>query len=345
MDRSPFVDEARIWVKAGDGGNGCVAFRREKFMPRGGPSGGDGGDGGHVIFVADPGLRTLLDFKYRQHYESQRGEHGRGKDQYGARGVDLRVAVPPGTLAYDEDTGDLLADIDKPGMEWIAARGGRGGRGNIHFASSVNRAPRTAEPGEAGEERRLRLELRLLADVGVVGFPNAGKSSLLARVSAARPKVADYPFTTLTPHLGVVELSDGRSFVMADVPGLIEGAHEGRGLGHQFLRHLTRTRVLLHLIDVAESGREPLQDYDIVRRELQLFDAGLAKLPEVVAVSKMDRPDLAEKAERLVDEMAKKGVTVHRISSATGAGSRELLEVCWQLLSTSPHLSHPLAHP
>src|SRR5215831_4886239 len=244
-----FVDQAVIQVRAGDGGNGVVAFRREKFVPKGGPSGGDGGDGGSVVLVVDPGLSTLLDFRYRKEYRAPSGEPGANKDMYGRAGADLVLRVPPGTQVFDAATDQLLADLPSDGERFVVARGGRGGRGNIHFATSTDRAPRRAEPGTAGEERDLRLELKLLADVGLLGFPNVGKSSLIARVSAARPKIADYPFTTLVPNLGMVRLQGERSFVVADVPGLIEGAHRGAGLGDRFLRHLERTRVLIHLLD------------------------------------------------------------------------------------------------
>src|SRR6266566_6728595 len=254
-----FVDEVQVRVAAGDGGRGCVSFRREKYVPRGGPNGGDGGDGGDVVFAVDPGLATLVDLSYPQHLRAGRGEHGRGKDQHGACGADLVLRVPPGTLVYDAETEELLADLRAAGERAVVARGGRGGRGNMHFATPTNRAPRRAEPGTPGEQRALRLELRVLADAGLLGFPNVGKSTLVRAVSAARPRVADYPFTTLVPHLGVVRLDDEWSFVLADVPGLIEGAHAGHGLGTRFLRHLARTAVLVHLLDVSGlTGRDPL---------------------------------------------------------------------------------------
>src|SRR5262247_3338208 len=263
-----FVDEASIRVKAGAGGNGAIAFRREKFVPKGGPSGGDGGDGASVVLVVDEGLSTLLDFRYRHEFAAPAGEAGANKDMYGRTGEDVILRVPPGTQVFDDATSALIGDLRKHGERLIVAQGGKGGRGNIHFATSTDRAPRRAEPGTPGEERSVRLELKLLADVGLLGFPNVGKSSLIARISAARPKIADYPFTTLSPNLGVVGLSGERSFVVADVPGLIEGAHKGQGLGHRFLSHLERTKVLVHLVDVSSaSGREPVSDYDVIVRE------------------------------------------------------------------------------
>src|SRR5437867_2455203 len=283
-----FVDEVDIHVAAGGGGRGCLAFRREKFVPRGGPSGGDGGHGGSVYIVASPHTNTLINYRFHPEFTAERGDHGQGSNRTGHGGADLELAVPVGTLVY-EKTGDvpqpmtLLADLAEVGQRVLVARGGRGGLGNAHFATSTNRAPRKVQPGEPGEEKDLRFELKLLADVGLVGFPNAGKSTLIARVSAARPKIADYPFTTLTPNLGVVRLSDDRSFVVADVPGLIEGAHEGHGLGDKFLRHIERTKVLVHLVDVSgASGRDPVQDFDAILDELRLFDAKVAAKPQIV---------------------------------------------------------------
>src|SRR5712671_1224087 len=292
-----FVDEVDIHVAAGHGGRGCLAFRREKFVPRGGPSGGDGGHGGSVFIVASPHTNTLINYRFHPETNAERGQHGQGSNCTGQTGADLELPVPIGTLIY-EKTNDpsepyrLLADLANEGDRVLVARGGRGGMGNARFATSTNRAPRKVQPGEPGEERDLRLELKLLADVGLVGFPNAGKSTLIARVSAARPKIADYPFTTLTPNLGVVGLSDDRSFVVADVPGLIEGAHRGLGLGHQFLRHLERTKVLVHLVDISgASGRAPVDDLDTVRRELELFRPELAAKPQIVAANKIDALD------------------------------------------------------
>src|SRR5437588_8901628 len=273
-----FIDQATIRIKAGDGGNGCLAFRREKFVPRGGPSGGDGGQGGSIFIVASPHTNTLISYRFHPEFSADRGRHGQGSNRTGHAGADLELAVPIGTLVY-EKTGDpaepvrLLADLAEVGQRVLVARGGRGGLGNAHFATSTNRAPRKVQPGEPGEEKDIRLELKLLADVGLVGFPNAGKSTLIARISAARPKIADYPFTTLTPNLGVVGLSGDRSFVLADIPGLIEGASDGHGLGHRFLRHVERTRVLVHLVELAqEEGRDPERDFDVIDRELERFD-------------------------------------------------------------------------
>ncbi|HKA86239.1 MAG TPA: GTPase ObgE [Haliangiales bacterium] len=326
-----FIDEAKIYVKAGDGGNGVATFRREAHVPRGGPSGGDGGDGGSVVFVADEQLSTLLDFKYQQHYRAQSGEPGRNRDQYGKAGEDLVVKVPLGTVVMDADTGEVLHDLDQPGARAVVARGGHGGRGNIHFKSPWNQAPRTAEPGTPGEERTVRLELKLLADAGIIGFPNAGKSTFLAAASRARPKIADYPFTTLTPNLGVVGLGDGRSFVLADIPGLIEGAAEGAGLGHRFLRHVERTRVLLHLFEVAE-GRDPEADHDVVNRELAKYDPVLARRPQVVALNKIDLTHAREAYSALRERFADRGIELHAVSGATGEGVPAVLERLWSLL-------------
>jgi GTP-binding protein len=322
-----FVDEVRIRVEAGDGGRGCVAFRREKYEPRGGPSGGDGGDGGDVVFVVDPGLGTLLDLSYPQRLRAGRGEHGRGKQQYGARGADLELRVPPGTIVHDAETGETLADLRAPGERAVVARGGRGGRGNMHFATSTHRAPRHAEPGTAGEQRELRLELRILADAGLLGFPNVGKSTLIRAVSAARPRVADYPFTTLVPHLGVVRVGDEESFVLADVPGLIEGAHTGHGLGTRFLRHLSRTAVLVHLLDATGlEGRDPVADFDAINRELALASPALAAKPQIVVASKIDLVEARDRLPALRDALAARGIELHTVSGATGEGTRELVD-------------------
>jgi len=339
-----FVDEVDIHVAAGNGGRGCLAFRREKFVPRGGPSGGDGGHGGSVVVVASPHTNTLINYRFHPELTATRGAHGQGSNCTGESGDDLELAVPIGTLVY-EKTGSpdepytLLADLATEGQRVVVARGGRGGLGNARFASATNRAPRKVQPGEPGEEKDLRLELKLLADVGLVGFPNAGKSTLIARISAARPKIADYPFTTLTPNLGVVGLSDDRSFVVADVPGLIEGAHRGQGLGHQFLRHLERTKVLVHLVDISgATGRNPLDDLDTLRRELQLFDAALAAKPQMVAANKIDAADPVESAESiaaLTRRASELGLPFFRISAVAGTGVPELLEAMWQRLSTS----------
>ncbi|HEY3357780.1 MAG TPA: GTPase ObgE [Polyangia bacterium] len=331
-----FIDEARIFVRGGDGGRGCVAFRRESKVPRGGPSGGDGGNGGSVILVADPQLATLLDLRYQQHHRATAGEHGRGSDQYGARGEDRLVRVPAGTVVKDDD-GELLCDLATPGQEYVAAAGGKGGRGNIHFATSTNQAPRTAEPGTPGVERWIRLELKLLADVGLLGYPNVGKSTVIARVSRAHPKIADYPFTTLTPNLGVVRLSGERTFVLADIPGLIEGAADGAGLGHRFLRHVERTRVLIHLVELADDpDREPLRDYDRIVAELTKYDPALAARPQVVALNKIDLTDTRELWPEVEAAFAARGIPLHAISAATGEGLPGLLEAVWRHLAPPP---------
>ena len=336
-----FVDEVDIHVEAGNGGRGCLAFRREKRVPRGGPSGGDGGHGGSVFVVASAHVNTLINYRFHPEFAADRGAHGQGSNRTGQTGADLELAVPIGTLVY-EKTGDgdppsrLLADLAEEGQRVLVARGGRGGLGNARFATSTNRAPRKVQPGEPGEIKELRFELKLLADVGLVGFPNAGKSTLIARISAARPKIADYPFTTLTPNLGVVRLSDDRSFVVADVPGLIEGAHRGLGLGHQFLRHLERTKVLVHLVDVSgASGRDPAQDLDILRRELELFQPTLAAKPQMVAANKIDALDEAASAAALEKRAADLKLPFFRISGATGAGVAELVEAMWHRLAAS----------
>jgi GTP-binding protein len=290
-----FVDEATIRVKAGAGGNGAIAFRREKFVPKGGPSGGDGGDGASVIMVVDEGLSTLLDFRYRHEFDAPSGANGANKDKYGRGGEDVVLRVPPGTQVFDDATGALIGDLRTHGERLVVAQGGKGGRGNIHFATSTDRAPRKSEPGTPGEERTVRLELKLLADVGLLGFPNVGKSSLIARISAARPKIADYPFTTLVPNLGTVGLSGERSFVVADIPGLIEGAHAGAGLGDRFLRHLDRTRLLVHLLDATAVGRTPLRDYETMNKELALYDAALAARPQLVVLNKIDLPEVRKR--------------------------------------------------
>jgi GTP-binding protein len=337
-----FIDEVRLLAKAGDGGKGCVAFLREKYRPRGGPSGGDGGDGGSVIFRVDAQLNTLIDLAHQKHLRATRGEYGRGKDQHGKNGQDLIVRVPPGTMVYDDETGALLADLRTAGEEFIAAKGGMGGKGNAHFATSTNRAPRFAQPGIPGEERALRLELRLLADVGLVGFPNAGKSTLISAVSAARPRIADFPFTTLTPHLGVVRYSEERSFVMADVPGLIEGAHEGHGLGIRFLRHLARTSVLIHLLDISDAKRDPWQDYQVINNELACFDATLLDRPQIVAVTKLDLPDTRDRLPEVSALFASHGVELFALSAVTGEGVKELVLHIARMLERQKELAKEL---
>ena len=321
-----FIDEARIRVKAGDGGNGCVAFRREKYVPRGGPSGGDGGRGGDVILVASEHYNTLLHFRFNPEHKAERGRHGEGNNRTGRDGASIELPVPVGTLVFDEETGELLYDFTRAGERFVVARGGRGGRGNARFATSTHQTPTEHEPGFPGEERRLRLELKLLADVGLVGFPNAGKSTLISRISAARPKIADYPFTTLEPHLGVVDAGEDRTFVVADIPGLIEGAHLGHGLGTRFLRHIERTRLLVHLVDVSEaSGRDPVQDFHVVMRELESYSAELAAKPMIVAASKIDIAQNRERVEALEDLARGLGLPCYRISGVTGEGVASLI--------------------
>ena len=323
-----FIDEAEISVHAGDGGKGCVSFLREKYRPRGGPDGGDGGQGGDVILEAHEGLTTLLDFKFQRIIRAERGEDGRGKCQFGKAGADRVVRVPPGTIVRDAVTGEMIADLPQGGTRVVVVHGGRGGRGNANFATSSNQAPRYAQPGLPGEERALKLELRLLADVGLVGYPNTGKSTLISAVSAARPRVADYPFTTLVPHLGVVRCDEERSFVLADVPGLIEGAHRGHGLGLRFLRHLSRTAVLIHLLDIGDpTGRDPVADYDAINHELECFDPELAAKPQIVAVNKIDLTEARERLPEVRARFAQRHVEIHAISAATGEGVRELMRV------------------
>lgn len=336
-----FYDRAKIFVKGGDGGNGCVAFRREKYVPEGGPSGGDGGRGGDVIFRADEGLRTLMDFRYRRHYKAGRGQHGMGKGMHGRSGEDLVVRIPVGTVIKLSSSDEILADLVEHGAQYRVARGGRGGRGNARFASSQNRIPTMAENGEPGEERSLDLELKLLADVGLVGFPNAGKSTMIAAVSAAKPKIADYPFTTLSPNLGVVRVGEGASFVMADIPGLIEGAHSGAGLGHEFLRHVERTRLLVHVIDMGGTGdRDPVQDYEIINRELELYSPALARRPQIVAANKMDLPGSVEHLARLREQIGADR-EIFAVSAATGQGLSELTFRVARLLEELPEGQPP----
>jgi GTPase len=321
-----FVDEIDVFVKGGDGGAGCISFRREKFVPRGGPDGGDGGDGGSILLEADPAITTLLDFHYQRHYTAERGQHGKGSNKHGASGDDTILRVPLGTVVSDRDTGERLGDLTTPGERIIVARGARGGRGNARFVSSTNRAPRRADLGRAGAERWMHLELKLLADVGVVGFPNAGKSTLVSRLSAAKPKIADYPFTTLQPTLGIVRVDDHRSFVIADLPGLIEGAAEGKGLGHRFLRHTERTRVLVHLVDLDPSGgRDPVEDWRVIHGELAAYSKDLAAYPQIVAGSKAELSGTEERRAQLEGFCAAQGLPFHAISSVTGLGLEGLV--------------------
>ncbi len=333
-----FVDEVRIEVKGGDGGHGCVAFRREKFIEKGGPSGGDGGHGGSVYFEADPQLTTLLDFRYLQQHHARSGQHGMGSDCNGKNAEDLVLRVPVGTLVREETTQELLADLSVAGERFIAAKGGRGGLGNINFATSTRQTPRFAQDGTPGEKKSLVLELKLLADVALIGFPNAGKSTLISRISRAKPKIADYPFTTLVPNLGVVQYKDKLSFVVADIPGLIEGASEGVGLGHQFLRHVERCRVLVHMLDMSAvlEGRDSMKDYTTLNRELQRYSPTLAKKPQVVVANKLDLPYAKEALPKFIAAMKKKKIPVLQMSGATGEGIAAVLDAVAKVLYAVP---------
>jgi GTP-binding protein len=338
-----FVDEVDIDVAAGHGGSGALSFRREKFVPRGGPDGGNGGKGGSVYLVADPHRNTLVHFRFTPEFQAQRGGQGEGGLRSGRDGEDLDIAVPVGTIVFRHDplvpeSAEPIADLTVPGQRVLVAKGGRGGLGNAHFVTSTNRAPRKHQPGEPGEEFHLRLQLKLLADVGLVGYPNAGKSTLISVISAARPKIADYPFTTLTPNLGVVTLSDDRSFVVADVPGLIEGAHAGHGLGHQFLRHIERTKVLIHLVDVSgASGRDPVGDFETIRRELELYNRALLDKPQLVTANKIDALDNPARLAALEARARSLQLPFFKISAVTGEGVPELLEAAW------PHIAEARA--
>jgi len=321
-----FIDEVIIRVKAGDGGNGCLAFRREKFVPRGGPSGGDGGRGGDITLVSSEHYNTLLHFRFNPEHKAERGRHGEGSQRTGREGASIDLPVPVGTVVYDADSREMLHDFTTIGDRFTVARGGRGGKGNQHFATPVHQAPTEHEPGRPGDEKRLRLELKLLADAGLVGFPNAGKSTLISRISAAHPKIADYPFTTLEPSLGVVRLDDDRSFVVADIPGLIEGAHEGHGLGTRFLKHVERTRLLAHLVDVSEAtGRDPVHDFDVVMQELASFSPDLAAKPMIVVATKLDAAQDPERIDSLRRMAEERGLPFYAISSATGEGLDALI--------------------
>jgi GTP-binding protein len=336
-----FIDEVRISVKAGDGGRGCVSFRREKFVPRGGPDGGDGGKGGDIILIAREGLSTLLDLRYQQLYRAAHGAHGQGKKQQGKSGDDLIISVPVGTLVKDAQSGEILKDLVADDERFVAAKGGRGGRGNVWFATATRQAPRIAQPGEQGEQRRLQLELKLLADVGIVGYPNAGKSTLLRRVSAARPKVADYPFTTLVPYLGVVSYGDLKSFVMADIPGLIAGAHQGAGLGSRFLRHIERTSLLVHLVDIAADPEgDPWRPYEEINEELGKFHVSLLEKPQVVVLNKIDLPHVRERIPQARATFRQKGVDLFAISAWTGEGVDDLVREIgrqWEKIRGATH--------
>jgi GTP-binding protein len=321
-----FIDRVKVKIKAGDGGNGVTAFRREKFVPRGGPSGGDGGRGGDVWMEADEGLNTLLHLRYNPEHKAERGHHGEGSNKSGKEGEDITVRVPIGTQVFDVETEQLLFDFTEHGQRFLAAKGGRGGFGNAHFATSTNRAPRYHQEGGIGDEYELQLELKLIADVGLVGFPNAGKSTLISVISAAKPKIADYPFTTLEPNLGVVDLGEFRTFVVADIPGLIEGASEGAGLGDRFLRHVERTKLILHLVDVSSiSGRDSLSDYEIINRELANYNADLATRPQIIVATKIDALDDPERLEKLREQAKKDGKDFFAISAVTNQGTKELV--------------------
>ncbi|MCM3568412.1 GTPase ObgE [Neobacillus mesonae] len=337
-----FVDQVKIYVKGGDGGNGMVAYRREKYVPKGGPAGGDGGKGANVVFKVDEGLRTLMDFRYQHHFKAPRGEHGMSKNQHGRNAKDMIVKVPPGTVVMDAETKEVIADLVEHGQQAVIAKGGRGGRGNTRFATPANPAPEIAENGEPGQERDVVLELKLLADVGLVGFPSVGKSTLLSVVSSAKPKIAEYHFTTIVPNLGMVETEDGRSFVMADLPGLIEGAHAGVGLGHQFLRHIERTRVIVHVIDMAATeGRDPFEDYQTINRELKEYNLRLTERPQIIVANKMDMPD-AEVNLKKFKEQLQEDFPVMAISAITRKGLRELLFTVADKLEETPEF--PLEH-
>ncbi len=344
-----FIDEVTIKVKAGDGGRGCVSFRREKNVPRGGPNGGDGGDGGDVVLVADIQLTTLLDLRYQREYRAGRGAHGKGKEQYGKRGEDRVIPVPVGTMIRDPHTGEILADLKAKGDRIAVVIGGRGGKGNAHFVSSTNRAPRRAQPGLPGEEKELDIELRLLADVGIIGLPNAGKSTLIAAISAARPKIADYPFTTLVPNLGVSTYGEEKSFVVADIPGLIAGAHQGEGLGDKFLKHVSRTSLLIHMLDASKVKEEnPLADWVTVNRELELFDSDLSEKPQIVVANKIDLPEGREKLEQLERLLESYSLPFCAVSAVTGEGLQRLKNLIGDKLEktrTSQSEEHYTAGP
>ena len=323
-----FIDRAQIWIKAGDGGNGCVSFRREKFIPKGGPDGGDGGNGGNVYFEAVENLDTLLDFAGKHRWQAKNGQPGSGNNKHGSDGDDLIIKVPPGTLIYDTDLDLLLKDMNEAGLKVCVCKSGKGGKGNKAFATSINQTPRNAVPGQRGQERNIKLELKLIADVGLVGMPNAGKSTLISRCSAARPKIADYPFTTIEPVLGIVELSDFRRFVMADIPGLIEGAHAGAGLGHEFLKHIERTKILVHIIDIMPTdGSDPVENYKAIRNELENYSKALAQKQEVIVANKIDLDPDGKIVKELTEKLPQE---VHPISAVTGSGTKELSEFLWQ---------------
>lgn len=337
-----FVDEVKLKVKGGDGGNGVVSFHREKFIDKGGPDGGDGGDGGDVILKVDEGLNTLADFRYKNFYEAEDGKNGSGKNKHGSSGEDIVLKVPPGTIVYNADTDKFLVDLKEPEEEFVVAEGGGGGRGNARFKKATRKAPKFAEEGEKGKGRELRLELQLLADVGLVGYPNVGKSTLISSVSGAKPKIASYHFTTLKPNLGVVSFDDFKSFVMADIPGLIEGAHQGVGLGDEFLRHLERTRVLIHVVDVSGiEGRDPCEDFETINKELEKYKGQMAELPQVLALNKIDLPQARENLSGVKEYLEEKGYNVFPVSAVTGKGIKDLIYHVGQLLEELPEKQLP----
>ena len=329
-----FIDKVKIYIKSGKGGNGCISFRREKHVPKGGPNGGDGGRGGNIIAVAQEHLNTLMKQYYNQHYRAGNGEHGKGDNKHGRDGQDVFLTLPPGTIIRDAETQELIVDLTTAGQTYVLAEGGIGGRGNARFKSSTNQTPRVAEKGEPGIEKALELELRLIADFGLIGYPNAGKSSILSRVSAAKPKIADYPFTTLSPVLGVVRVDEEKSFVLADIPGLIEGAHQGTGLGHEFLRHISRTRLLIHVVDAASvDGRDPVSDYQSINEELHLYDERLVELPQIIVANKMDLPGAKAGLERLQEHISDRIIP---ISAVTGEGLSQLMYATYDALEKIP---------
>jgi len=331
-----FIDEVKIFVSSGHGGRGAVSFRREKFIPRGGPNGGDGGRGGDVVFVADTQLATLLDFRYHQKYEAEEGEHGMGRDKHGKDAPNLIVHVPVGTVIKDFESGEVLHDLTLDGERFVAAQGGIGGKGNAFFKSATHQAPKFAQPGMPGEEKWLKLELKLLADVGLIGFPNAGKSTIISKISASKPKIADYPFTTLTPNLGVVRVRENQNFVVADIPGIIEGAHEGHGLGLKFLKHVERTRLLVHILDPSDfTDRDMINDYEVLNKELKLYSASLSRKPQIIVINKMDLTEAPEKLKKFEAYLKKKRkkVSLFSVSAATGLGIKELIDNTYNLLT------------
>lgn len=332
-----FIDSAKIFIKAGNGGNGSVSFHREKYVAAGGPDGGDGGKGGDVVFIVEDGIRTLADFRYKKHYKAEPGQDGGAANCTGRNGKDLIIKVPPGTVVKDESTGRILADLTRQGQTAVIAKGGKGGKGNQHFATPTRQVPNFAKSGDLGEERWVLMELKLLADVGLIGYPNVGKSTILSSVSAAKPKIADYHFTTIEPNLGVVSLDIGKSFVIADIPGLIEGAHEGIGLGHEFLKHVERTRILIHVVDIAGvEGRDPLEDFEVINRELKEYNPGLAERPQVVAANKVDVLDSMDRFEEFSRVIEERGYKVFPVSAATGKGLRELMLYVGEMLDHLP---------